>query len=249
MAKSFVTVFQMTYAGEDFLGTFWFLSTLFAVNIIAYVVSILVAPMWGERRRWMMWLSLAAAFLLTALVCNRMGLSPHGRNYITWLALAFFFCGTIARGLPMRGWKICLVCLLIASLQYIAHPVSRIEMLALQWQQVVPYFVFALSGIVAVYNISALLARRNGLLTKALAYMGDHSLAIMILHFLCFRPVTLLRIAIDPSLTIENLADHPMPEGSSILCSIAYIVAGIVLPLLVAAAYRKVKGAITIRKQ
>ena len=122
-------------------------------------------------------------------------------------------------------------------------------MLDLRWQQVVPYFVFALCGIIIVYNISVLICRRSSMPARVLAYMGNRSLAIMILHFICFRIVTLARIAIDPSLTINNLSDHPMPPDSAIPWRIAYIVTGIGLPLLIAAVYRKAKGAIVIKRQ
>ena len=95
----------------------------------------------------------------------------------------------------------------------------------------------ALAG-VSVYSLSALLNKTN--MKQALAYIGDHSFSIMALHFLAFKAVNLAQIRIY-GYDIKRLADFPVIRYETWIWGVAYVVAGVTIPLILALAYNKVK--------
>lgn len=95
----------------------------------------------------------------------------------------------------------------------------------------------ALAG-VSVYSLSALLNKTN--MKQALAYIGDHSFSIMALHFLAFKAVNLAQIRIY-GYDIKRLADFPVIRYETWICGLAYVAAGVTIPLILALAYDKVK--------
>lgn len=95
----------------------------------------------------------------------------------------------------------------------------------------------ALAG-VSVYSLSALLNKTN--MKQTLAYVGDRSFSIMALHFLAFKAVNLAQIGFY-GYSIERLADFAVIRYETWTWGLAYVAAGVTIPLILALTYNKVK--------
>ena len=229
----------ISYGGHvNFLGTFWFLNALFAVNIIAYAVARPLRRVVTVERRWLMWVVIAVVSL--ALTLNASYAGRWGRTYMYPYALAFFAAGCLMKNVNMRDVRLLVACAVILCFR--GH-LQRMEMGHRAYDEVLTYFIFALCGIVIVYNAAALIAKSDRV-ARVMAYLGDNTLPIVILHFMCFRLVTVVYVfAYDKPL--EMLGSHPTVATESVAWRTAYFIIGIVLPLLLYEAYKRVKTVVT----
>lgn len=103
------------------------------------------------------------------------------------------------------------------------------------------YFATAISGIIMVHNLSWLTDLHLPKVGKALAYAGNNSLSIMILHLMCFRIVSFAQIELL-DLPIEKLYSNITIEGSTTPWIIAYVVVGVTVPLLLNHFYKQIRS-------
>ena len=72
----------------------------------------------------------------------------------------------------------------------------------------------------------------ENVLTKFLTFIGNHTMPILIWHFLCFKLVSLVIILVY-SLPVEQLAEFPVIETHATrYWWLAYVFIGSTLPLL-----------------
>lgn len=79
-----------------------------------------------------------------------------------------------------------------------------------------------------------------------LIYIGSHTLIILILHFLCFKPVSLLHILIN-DLDIKRLSEFAVMSDTPPYLWILYTIFGVALPLLLREIYLKFHENIILR--
>lgn len=225
-----------------FLGTFWFLNVLLAVNIMAYIVARPLRRVVSGERRWFMWLIIAAVSLALTLDASYAG--RWGRTYMYPYALAFFAAGCLMKNVNMRDVRLLVACAVILCFR------GHLRLMGMghrAFDEVLPYFLFALCAIVIVYNVAALIAKSD-LPARVMAYLGDNALPIVILHFMCFRLVTVVYVfAYDKPL--EMLGNHPTVATDSIAWRTAYFFTGIALPLLLYEGYKRVCRAFQSRSE
>ena len=189
-----------------------------------------------------MWVVIAVVSLALTMLASYTG--RMGRTYMYPYALAFFAAGHLMKNVSMRNVWIVVAC--AAILCFRGHT-RWIGMSKHEPAEVLTYFIFALCGIVIVYNAAALIAKSDRA-TRVMAYLGDNTMPIVILHFMCFRLVTVVYVfAYDKPL--EMLGSHPTVETESVAWRTAYFIIGIVLPLLLYEAYKRVCRALQSRSE
>lgn len=223
-------VFEMRQY-EPLLGTFWFFPQLLAVNILGYVYFSL-----QKNRSVLSYVMMPLCLLLGALMKKyNIGIF-YQFNDITCMGLFFFICGKVLRSQEfLRGVKQCVASIVIILLSGWSFK----EMIALSYGNVVSYAIVAVFGIVLIYNISISIGETK-VLADVLAYAGKNSLSIMILHFTCFKIVSLMMIKCD-NFPIGCLASHPVIHNASYFWQVAYVLIGVFVPLGLNGAYLKLK--------
>lgn len=91
----------------------------------------------------------------------------------------------------------------------------------------------------SMHSLSVLLNRTC--IKPALVYIGDHSFSIMALHFLAFKAVNFAQVTCY-GYNIERMVDFPVIDYGGLWgWEMAYVVAGIAIPLMLAYVYNTIK--------
>lgn len=105
-------------------------------------------------------------------------------------------------------------------------------LLNFEWYEVLPYFITAVSGTLAVFMISKIIVKKSKSINKSLTDIGDNTITILTWHMLSFKLVSLLIIALY-SLPIERLAEFPtIEEYAQQGWFVPYTIIGIAIPLI-----------------
>ena len=101
------------------------------------------------------------------------------------------------------------------------------------------FFISAIVMFVALHNFIKFFKRES----SKLIYIGEHTMIILALHFLCFKLVSLLKIYCY-NYPIEDLSCFPVITDNNSFMWILYSIAGIAIPLLIEHIYIKIKSKI-----
>lgn len=108
------------------------------------------------------------------------------------------------------------------------------------------YFVFcSIMGFIFIYGIARII--KESKLSNIMVYIGNHTLPIVMFHYLAMKIVTLIGIVIYND-NIDKLANYPYAYTGWMWC-ILYTVAGIVVPLVVYYQYNKIKLSILKKRK
>ena len=102
------------------------------------------------------------------------------------------------------------------------------------------YVVCSIAGFVMIYGVSKYITDIRGL-----SVIGQHTLAIMILHFAAFKVITLIEIAYY-GLPLYVLAAFPTYQGNTIW-GIGYCIVGVIIPVMLAIFWGRFKNAYRCR--
>ena len=219
---------------ERLLGGFWFLKSLFYGSIIFFVTRKFIPKPWQ-----------GATLLLSITI-----FSSYHHLRVPFLAInsrdcfaAFFIMtghlsrNTIIRGNPLVGTLFAkkgiiamfAVCIGLGSILW---PTS---MLHYQWHQVIPYAITAIMGTFVIFYIGHCLNNDGSQHVKSfLIYTGDHTFNVLTWHFLSFKLVSILLIALYSGIQYERLADFPViKELAEQGWWVMYLIFGVMTPLAV----------------
>lgn len=147
----------------------------------------------------------AALFFVSGYYYQKDGFSIH-QNY--WI----FLIGIIAVTLGKKFWQATL--------------------LKFDGWQVIPYYVSAIMGLLAVFYLSGVINSKRGIFSRYMIHIGNNTLTILTWHFLSFKLVSLF-IIFYYHLPIERLAEFPViEEYSQMGWFIFYLIIGTIVPLL-----------------
>lgn len=95
----------------------------------------------------------------------------------------------------------------------------------------IPYLFVSILGTIMVLLI-AQIATKITFMKNVLMYIGDHTMAILVWHFFCFKVVHLLIICIEHR-SIMQIAVFPSISDSPYQWWILYTIVGVSIPLLI----------------
>lgn len=192
---------------EPLLGTFWFLIQLLIVNILSYIffsfLKYIKESIHLTAKFFILFLSLSFSILSNKYdICIY-----YNINYITFLALAFFITGNILKSFHLIGKRQ----LIYSTLILLISKWSFKEMINLSYNEIIFYYLIGICGIIIIYNLSIILTNTR-FVGNIFSYMGQRSISIMILHFSCFKLVSML-IIYYYKLPISYMSSHPVIEN------------------------------------
>ena len=208
------------------LGAFWFLRSL----LIAAVVIDVALYLLRNNPRAQLYLAPVAALAVLILRLAPEG-TPVIRQLIPAAMGAFFFLlgmnykkveDKIKPGLLVQAFLLALLLVCAAF-----KPMSMDTPGALNSAL---YMVIAPMGILLVMKLSECLDKTS--VNNVLGYIGDNSLIILGLHFLCFKPVSLLAIR-TLGLPPQALSSFPVIPDLGGGWWVLYSLAGLLIPLSV----------------
>lgn len=199
--------------GEQLLGGFWFLKSLFVGSMFFFFFTKigLCIERGGKKHNvdYFVGTVLVAATLLFGFVGKSIpfvgiDVKDFMAGFFIWSG--YMYCKHVCT-FDNRWWFIVAAAFLVA----IGVEFWQCSMLHLTFVLIIPYMITALIGTLMVLGISRLVASCDNLLRRFLVFAGDNTLDILIWHFLSFKMVSLLLILIY-GLPITRLAEFPVIE-------------------------------------
>ena len=225
-------IFTMSY-NEQLLGAFWFLRTLLLSSISVAIVDFALKERFKNKYIWLL-----LFFVVTSIISRKYAISPPYIYDLSRIALgsAFFISGILFRQYKhiLSTYQVILV---LVSVLVVSRFLPY-SMLSVPAEYLLIYFICAVACFIAIYSITSKI--KGEAHTYTILYIGEHTMIILALHFLCFKLVSLIKIYIY-GLPIEYLSKFPVIEEYNSYMWILYSIIGIAIPLLVEHTYIKIK--------
>lgn len=217
---------------DELLGGFWFIRALFLSSLSIVVFSILLrkVPMYNHELMCLIFL------LLTVLIRRYLNNTELWSDMSMGTFGALFFIVGNLQNQYGNIWKnkyVLATCslTLMLSMFYFGDVVK----MECGYNKVIPYAIAAISGILAVLFFSYALEKKASLICPVMYYIGNHTLLILALHFLCFRLVSVVLVFIY-NIDFVHVAEHPVIQDIDTSIGswwwMLYAFAGISIPLL-----------------
>lgn len=241
MLKNILKTFAFSGSAQ-LAGTFWFFKTLFLVSVLYCWLEWMLRHLfrWPEEQTKQM-LALQCAISLLFLLCGYLlaarGIGLGGLTR-TLLVYCLYFGGSLFRKLQSISLRVAGVMGIIGLLVLLFC--GRFGTIALDRMEIVNplfYLLCSFAGMFFLYGASRCLHHFFPRMGVVVGYMGRHSMAIMIGHFLSFKLISYGIVAAN-RMPIFCAAAFPVLLDTG-LWWIAYGAAGIALPLLVQKIWKK----------
>lgn len=153
-----------------------------------------------------------------------------------------FYLGAVVRELQKtvriekyHYWKMVVAFLILV----LCNQIGSIALDENRYENPAFLLVVSICGWVLLYEIAQELKKKK-LLSDAIVCCGQNSMAIVVLHFLCFKIISLVGVVVynQPR---ERIAAFPVlyEQGA---WWIVYMFAGIIVPVLLSVVWKKLKG-------
>lgn len=226
--------------GEQLLGGYWFLISLFWASVVVLVFFFLLKRAGKLTQRSIL---MGISFILVVAALENLFpiRLPDQFREQTLLAIAFYASGYYFHQFNIdirRLWQI--LFLLVPAIVAIFIGMSMQE----KGSSVILYFGIALMGSIGIISASNLLSKYR--VHRALTYIGDKTLYILTFHFLSFKLLSLLYIHCK-GLPIDTLAQFPVLKETNSYMWIIYSTIGIGLSLLIWEVIHRIAALITLK--
>lgn len=233
--------------GTTIGGALWFLRALFAGLVMTCVIEFVLRKIFkglkdASKIVFCIQVALGIIFLVAGYVFTKNSISVWKLpQFLT--AYFFIMLGRVIRktnilwkinrfkeerGEKARAFMYVTVIAVLAVILFGLEKVVKVNLVDNFYTGLAGMVAVSVTGFFFTYFVAALL--KNTFLAKGLVKCGQNTLAIMILHYLCFKAVTLAQVVIYH---YENykIAAFPILENSG-LWWLAYAVCGIIIPIL-----------------
>ena len=163
-----------------------------------------------------------------------------GVNSLSFLCASIFVFGYYYSKINIRitGFRLIFLFILVC-IGSIFWPTTMLEYNIVN---MLTYFVTAIVGAIICFELSRFLANNYNYMKEKLIYIGNHTMAILVWHFLCFKLVSLLIIYIY-QLPIQRLAEFPVIADYALHgWWLVYMVIGVIIPLGIDYMFSILKG-------
>lgn len=209
---------------EQLLGGFWFLRCLFIVSFLGYAF---IKYSNIKKNYIFVFFALLCGAILASYFDIHVPIVGVGSKEL--IALLVFLVGYLCKNkkntLSLRNVPFAIIVALIGSFLW---PMSY---LSVTWWKIIPWVTSSVLCTMAIIELCQLLDKRKFVFKSILVYIGNNTLSILALHFLCFKIVSLLIICIH-NLSIKRLAEFPVIQDYTVKgWWIVYLVIGVIFPI------------------
>lgn len=233
---------------EPIGGALWFLVVLFFVTILFFSISYMLKKMVKKENFEQYRLLIIVVLFFTGMLLTKFGFTiPRFNNTLVMLFIYYmgFLTSKYIENITFEKNVIFFICTIGLFINNLYGSVSVNSNTYLS-----PAFLIinTILGVYAVFYLAKKIDKMK-IISNVFITMGNQSLYIMILHFLAFKVVSLIRIKMF-TLPIDNLACFPVIRPVN-MWIIAYLFAGIILPIIYAKFIYNIKSNLmkTLRKE
>ncbi len=242
--------FNMSGYNDFLCGTFWFFRALLLASLgFLILFKVLRRSEHFATNVQAGWGILAITLLLAFWkVTNNLtipGVTQGG--YRELMGAAFMAAGFLLRQyhvVERTNWKVATPCCVLLLLASFLFPSSMV------WNGTVnDFFSLPLPAVAAFIALAwgcGYIDRYDNVAKRTLVYIGNRTLYIFAFHLVAFKLVSALKVAFY-GLPWQAVGGHPtvLQPTSNVLWVLLYVVAGVGLPLLWLAAYRRIASKVT----
>ncbi|WP_334427346.1 MULTISPECIES: acyltransferase family protein [unclassified Levilactobacillus] len=215
--------------GHTQLGSaLWFISTLMQIAAASKKANFLLQG------------AVSIVFLAVGYRCGLTNSIGGVNRVLSYYCL--FYLGAVVRELQKtvrtekyHYWKMVVAFLILV----LCNQIGSIALDENRYENPVFLLVVSICGWVLLYEVAQELKKKK-LLADAIVCCGQNSMAIVVLHFLCFKIISLVGVVVynQPR---EGIAAFPVlyEQGA---WWIAYMFAGIIVPVFLSVMWKKLKG-------
>ncbi|GFP74252.1 acyltransferase family protein [Clostridium fungisolvens] len=233
---------------EQLGGAFWFIVSLFIVNImfalISYVSNRVSKNNMESIRRVIVFLLFSLGNIISIHKFNiSTGYILYYFNTITTslVALLVYYMGYIYKQYEEKIPLNASLAIISIVFLYINHRYGNISMGGNSYNDPAFFLISSICGIYINLYISKFIAERKLYIT-ILEYIGKNTMVIIGFHFLAFKLVSLIKIKLY-NLPIQELSKFPVINQTRYWW-VLYSLAGIILPILLVYMLEKLKNVI-----
>lgn len=235
IAKSFFLI-----GGTSMTGALWFLRELLMVVVLFSIIHYFL------RKCKIRTTLIVHAIISIVLLCFGWTIQYINIPYTTSIGTMcsvyiLFYIGIVFKQLNLKEkfskHKIIISIIAIAVLICV-NPFGSIDLAENSYSNPLFLIISSLSGWVFLWNL-AYFIEKSKLFTNILCYLGQNTMPIIILNFICFKPITYLIIRIE-HLPVQYLAAYPVLKSNSFWW-LLYTITSILLALLLNTVYKKLQ--------
>lgn len=246
MLKDSVTLLVGFVSKEQMMGAMWFCPALMISSIVFISFNMLIGK---SRPIWQKVLVLCCPVVIGTICLHVLHLKSP---YCIWQNM--IVCGVMLEGWLFRKltdtWRInrkyvCimfLVSLALLLLFFYNGLYANLQANGINQENVIVVLFVALCGCLCVYGGGRIIGEifKNRWVANAFQLAGEHSFSIMLLHFLCFKVVSLVMCGVY-QMPIDNISQFPVIQYSNMMWFVAYVVIGSYLPVGLAIVYNRMR--------
>lgn len=223
---------------EQLLGAFWFLKTLLLASCSVAIMDFLAHKITKQDAKINNYVFLIVFIILTFISKTyQISLPVIGEVSGVCLGISFFVSGALIKqhNISLKKYQTFAILFIVFALSLI-QPCNMFTPSAILS---IMFFFCATITFIAIYN----LIKSFKINSSKLVYIGEHTMIILALHFLCFKLISLLKIYCY-DYPIKDLSCFPVIKDNNSFMWILYSIAGIAIPLLIEHIYIKIKSKI-----
>lgn len=231
ITKSFFLV-----GGTSMTGALWFLRELLMVVVLFAIIHYFL------RKCQMKTTLIVHGIISIVLLCFGYAIQcinmPNTTSIGTMCSVyILFYIGILFRQLNLHeklGKHKVIISITAITVLICLNPFANVDLAGNSYSNPLFLVITSLSGWVFLWNL-AYIIEKSALLTNSLCYLGKNTMPIIILNFICFKPITYLIIKIE-QLPIQYLAAYPVLKSDNFWW-LLYTITSILLALILSTIY------------
>lgn len=225
---------------EQLLGASWFVRVLFCVNILHWFVCCFF-----KKTIWKYVVGLVS--LVVGFICEKAGIHLPMELQSVFPAYTVFVLGDLIRNCNghaflriklSRNIPVVACATVAIGILFLLQKAGNISLGLNQTVNPLVFILSSLCGYVLVFLFAERTQKYFG--NRYFQFFGKHSMCIMLLHFLAFKPVTLAYLLLK-RLPVSGLAAFPVLVPNSWIW-VPYTIAGVLFPTLFGMVLQGVKN-------
>lgn len=225
-------------SGEELLGAGWFLQILFLISV-GYLIINFIGKKFFKENVLLFQFIVSIVLLGIGFYCSKIGWSRFGLERAASFYCLYFIGVVFGKSndkISTWNYKVFLPALIISfGLLKFLETIGTMELASNSY--INPLFLILASflGWIFLYSL-AYFIKKISLFRTIFATIGQHTLAVLILHFLAMKIVNAIAVAID-GVPAFCIAAFPNYNGEVGLWWIIYTVVGVVIPVVLSITY------------
>ena len=223
-------------------GAFWFLATLMEISLAYGFIDFILKQLLQKKHKLTIQTIISIILLILGYICSLKNYSFYGVNRV--LSCYILFHG----GFLLREFKVYgnerkvyvhfLAGLLSFIILYVCNGIGAVSVASNSYKNPVFFLVVSFIGWQFLYEM-AFFMQLSSRIKKCMVIIGQNTMPVVILHFLCFKIVSYLGVLVKKDPLCLVAAFPVLYEGSG--WWMAYLIVGLGVPVALGLLWKQVK--------